>query len=149
MLNKKKTSVYLNLSVTKPQFQHLSFLLLREKHNALRLPVFFFFFSFFCQLYSGYQEFGAKNYFTDYRTTNTIQLFVPKKRNASGLFFFITRRSEGNSLLDKYSHLFICMAYFNDVQINRWLYLSSKEFPFAASVDLLFLIKSTMWDVFY
>ena len=56
-------------------------------------------------------EFGAKNYFTDHRTGNTIQLFVPIERK---LFWFILfqnkpqRRVIPYRLLDKCSHLFIC-----------------------------------------
>ena len=40
-------------------------------------------------------ELGAKHYFTDHGTANTIQLFVPIKRYFSGLFFCRTSRSEG------------------------------------------------------
>ena len=56
-------------------------------------------------------EFGAKNYFTDYWTGNTIQWFVPIEMK---LFWFILfqnklqRRVIPYRLLDKYSHLFIC-----------------------------------------
>ena len=54
------------------------FLRLRERHNALQLPVFFFvfFFLFFCQHYPEYREFGAKSYFTDYQRANTINGFA-------------------------------------------------------------------------
>ena len=41
-----------------------------------------------------YQEFGAKKYFIDHRTANTIQLFVIIKSNFSGLFFFWTILNE-------------------------------------------------------
>ena len=48
-----------------------------ETHNALQLPVFYFF-SFFlwlCQCYRNIDKFGAKNYFTDHRTANTMYPF--------------------------------------------------------------------------
>ena len=49
------------------------FLRLRETHNALQLPVFFFsFFSWLCQRYPNIAKFGAKNYFTDHRTQYTV-----------------------------------------------------------------------------
>ena len=52
------------------------FFRLRETHNALQLSVFFSFFSssFFCVI-RNIEKFGAKNYFTDLRTTNTIYRF--------------------------------------------------------------------------
>ena len=49
---------------------------LRETHNAFQLPVFFLFF-FSASLIRNIGEFGAKNYFTDHQTANTIHLFVP------------------------------------------------------------------------
>ena len=48
----------------------LLLLRLRETQNALQLPVFFL---FFCQPYPEFR--GAKNYFTDNRTANTIHGF--------------------------------------------------------------------------
>ena len=47
---------------------------------------------------------GAKIYFTDHRTANTIQLFVSMKRNLFGLFFFWTNFSQKipRRLLDKW-----------------------------------------------
>ena len=45
---------------------------LREKNNALQLPVFFLWFS---QSYLEYREFGAENCFTDHRTANAIHGF--------------------------------------------------------------------------
>ena len=40
-------------------------------------------------------EFGAKEYFTDHRTANTLKLFVSIKVILSGLFFFRISCSEG------------------------------------------------------
>ena len=40
------------------------------------------------------RELRAKNYFTDHRTANTIQLFVSMKSKFSGIFFSRTSRSE-------------------------------------------------------
>ena len=54
------------------------FLRLRETHNALQLPVFFFLLcccSSCASLIRNIGEFGAKNYFTDHRTPNTIHGF--------------------------------------------------------------------------
>ena len=51
---------------------------LRKTHNSLQLPVSFFSFfsfSFFCVI-RNIGKFGAKNYFTDHRTANTIQGFT-------------------------------------------------------------------------
>ena len=45
-------------------------------------------------------EFGAEKYFINHRTANAIQLFVPKGEVA-GI---------PQGLLDKYSHLFICIS---------------------------------------
>ena len=47
---------------------------------------FFFFFS--PPLFRNNGEFGAKKYFMDHRTGNTIQLFVAIKGHFSGIFFF-------------------------------------------------------------
>ena len=50
-----------------------------ETHNALQLSVFFFFFFLnSVSLIQNIVEYGAKSYFIDHRTANTIQLFVPK-----------------------------------------------------------------------
>ena len=49
---------------------------LRETNNALQLPVFFFF-SFFGHPHSEYRGIRSKNLFSDHRTANTIQIFVP------------------------------------------------------------------------
>ena len=62
------------------------FLCLCEMHNALLLLVFFFL--FFCQFFFwNIGEFGAKNYFTDHQTANTIQLIVTLKRAFLGSIF--------------------------------------------------------------
>ena len=50
---------------------------LRETNNALQLPVFFFFFSFFGHPHPEYRGIRSKNLFSDHRTANTIQIFVP------------------------------------------------------------------------
>ena len=58
-------------------------------------------------------EFGAKNYFTDHWTANTIQLFLPIETK---LFWFILFQNKSQQrvipyrLLDKCSHLFICTS---------------------------------------
>ena len=76
--------------------RHKILLLLRETHNALHLPVFFFsFFSFFWQPYLKYRRIRSKKIFY-HRIANAVQLFVPIKRNFFGsLFFFRTSRNEG------------------------------------------------------
>ena len=40
------------------------------------------------QLFQNIGEFEAKKYFTDHQTANKIQLYIAKRRNFSGLFFF-------------------------------------------------------------
>ena len=60
---------------------------LLETYNALQLPVFFSFFSFFCQPYPEYRGIRSKKYFTDHWTANTIQLFVPIKRKFLGWLY--------------------------------------------------------------
>ena len=86
---------------------------LREMHNTLQLPVFLFsFFSFFCQPYPEYRRIRSKKIF--YRPSNSwsIQLFVPIKRKFVGFILFQNksqRRGIPQRLVDKYSHLFICM----------------------------------------
>ena len=59
---------------------------LLEKQKALHLLVFSFF--FFQQFFGTMGEFGAKQYFTDHRAADTIQLFVAIKENFFGFFFF-------------------------------------------------------------
>ena len=53
---------------------------LHQMNNALQLPVFFSFFSFFCRPYPKYRAIWSKKYFTDHQTANTIQLFIPIKK---------------------------------------------------------------------
>ena len=62
------------------------FLHLLVKHNALKFlfSPFVQFFFFFWNI----REFGAKNFFTDHQTANTIQLLGAIKEKFSGLFFF-------------------------------------------------------------
>ena len=43
---------------------------------------------FSASLIRNIEEFGAKNYFTNYQAANTIQLFVPIKRNFFGSVLF-------------------------------------------------------------
>ena len=62
-----------NFAVTDPW--NLLFLRLRETHNAWQLPVFFFFFFFSASVIRNVRKFGAKNYFTDHQTANTIDGF--------------------------------------------------------------------------
>ena len=71
----------------------LSSILLRllENHNASYLPIFFFSSP---PLLRNNGEFGAKSFFTDFRTANTIQLFVAIKKTFSGLFFFWSSSSK-------------------------------------------------------
>ena len=48
-------------------------------------------------------EFGTKNYFADYWTANTFQLFVPIKRNFFGSIFFLEQlAAKANSLEDSW-----------------------------------------------
>ena len=53
---------------------------LRETHNALQLPAFFFL--FFCRPYRNIGKCGAKDYFTDHRKANTLLLLL--------LFIYLT-----------------------------------------------------------
>ena len=58
-------------------------------------------------------KFGAKNYFTDHWTANTIQLFVPIERKLYWSILFQNKSQQRvilYRLLDKYSHLFICIS---------------------------------------
>ena len=60
-------------------------------------------------------EFGAKKYFADHRTANTIQLFVATKGSFSGLFFFWTCRCKGEFLRDYLINAITCVftCYWN------------------------------------
>ena len=64
-------------------FSFLAVILIRllEKQNSLHLPVFSIFFSL--RLFQNIGKFGAKKYFTDHGTVNTIQLIVAIKGNLS------------------------------------------------------------------
>ena len=58
-------------------------------------------------------KFRAKKNFIDYQTANAIELFVPIKRKFFGSLLFqnkLQRRGIPQGLLDKYSHLFICIS---------------------------------------
>ena len=58
-------------------------------------------------------KFGAKNYFIDYRTANTVQLFVSMKEIFFGSILYQNKaqqRRMPQRLLDKQSHLFICIS---------------------------------------
>ena len=68
---------------------------------------------FSANLIQNIEVFGAKKYFTDHSTANTIQLFVPTKRKFFGSILFqdkSQRRGIPQRLLDKYGHLFICIS---------------------------------------
>ena len=60
------------------------FLRLFVKHNALELQVSLY----SAELFRNIGKFGAKEYFMDHQTANTIQLFIAIKGNFSGIFFF-------------------------------------------------------------
>ena len=58
-------------------------------------------------------KFRAKKNFIDHQTANAIELFVPIKRKFFGSLLFqnkLQRRGIPQGLLDKYSHLFICIS---------------------------------------
>ena len=58
-------------------------------------------------------ECGAKSYFTDHQTANTIQLFISIKREFFWSILFQNKsqqRGISKRLLDKYSHLFIWIS---------------------------------------
>ena len=61
------------------------YLRLLEKHNASQLPLFV---CFPPPLFRNNGRFGAKKYFTDIQTANTVQLFTAIKGNFSGLLIF-------------------------------------------------------------
>ena len=68
---------------------------------------------FFATLALNLGKFGAKKYFIEHRTANAIQLFVPTKRKSFGSLLFQNnsqRRGIPQGLLDKYSHLCICIS---------------------------------------
>ena len=62
------------LIFVRARFELIVLLRLRETHNALQLPLFIIFL-FSANLIRNIGEFGAKNYFTDHRTTNAIHGF--------------------------------------------------------------------------
>ena len=59
-------------------------------------------------------EFGAKKYFIDHQTANTIQLFVSIKRKFIGPLLFQNKLQQrefpSSYLINIYSHLFICIS---------------------------------------
>ena len=68
---------------------------------------------FSASLIRNIEKFGANNYFTDHRTANTIQLFVSIKMKFFGSILFqkkLQQKGIPQRLLDKYSHLFICIS---------------------------------------
>ena len=68
---------------------------------------------FSASLIQNISQFGAKKYFIDYQTANIIQLFVPLKRKFFGSLLFQNKLQRSRilqELLDKYSHLFICIS---------------------------------------
>ena len=83
-----------------------------------------FSFSFFCQPHPKYLQIQSKKYFIDCQTANAVQLFVPIKRKFFSSHLFQNRsqrRGIPQGLLDKYSHLFLCMSI-------KWK-LSSEQKP--------------------
>ena len=55
------------------------------------------------------RELRAKNYFTDHRTANRIQLFVSMKSKFSGIFFSRTSRSEGEFPIGYLINIVTCL----------------------------------------
>ena len=79
-------------------------LLLRETHNTLQLPVFFFFsfFSFFCQPYSEYRGIRSKKLF--YRPLNSLynSVICSYKKEISQVYSFSEQvTAKGNSPKDQ------------------------------------------------
>ena len=69
-------------------------------------------FIFFCSEFSNIGEFRAKKY-VDYQTANTYHLFVRMNQKFFGSILFQNKpqqRGIRQGLLDKYSHLFICIS---------------------------------------
>ena len=67
---------------------------------------------FSASLIQNIREFRAKKYI-DHRTANTNQLFVPMNQKFFGSILFQNKpqqRGIRQGLLDKYSHLFICIS---------------------------------------
>ena len=71
---------------------------------------------FSASLIRNIREFWTKNYFTDHWAANTIQLFVLIERKLFWSILFQTKSQQRvilyslYRLLDKYSHLFICIS---------------------------------------
>ena len=63
------------------------------EHNVFQLPVSLS----FAELFWNIWEVGAKKYFIDNQTANTIQLFVAIKGHCSGLFYFCGVAAKKNS----------------------------------------------------
>ena len=61
------------------------------------------------QLFQNIGEFGAKKYFADRRTANTIQLFVAINISFSGLFFFWTSRSKEQFPMEYLINITTCL----------------------------------------
>ena len=85
-------------------------------------------------------EFGTKKYCTDHQTANTIQLFVHIKRNFFGSILFQNKPQRSGippRVLDKYSHLFICISLKQTLSSGKKLVytvkiLLSEQMAFAA-----------------
>ena len=71
-----KVSFYLEITKILNTIAVKSLLRLRETHNALQLPVFFFFFLFFCQRYPEYRRIRNKKLFYRHQRANTIHGFT-------------------------------------------------------------------------
>ena len=85
-----RSPLYQTIMASQILLTSIYFLCLCETHNALQLPMFFFFpfFSFFCQPYPEYRGIRSKKLLTDHWTANTIPLFVPIKRKFLGSILF-------------------------------------------------------------
>ena len=82
--------------------------MLLKKQNASQFSLFFFFFSL--PLLQNNGESKQKSYLTDLWTADRIQLFIAIKWNLSDLIFFFEWRGVTQRLIDKCSHLFICIS---------------------------------------
>ena len=95
------------------------------------------------QLFRNVGEFVVKKYFTDHWITSTIQLFVGKIGNISGLFFLWTSRSDGefprDCLINIATRLFVCYIFCRLINKNelKWLLLiMCKEHSLRRSTNL-------------
>ena len=87
-----------------------SFLRLPEKQNGSQLSLFFLFFP---PLFRNNGEIGAKMYFTDLRTANTIHFFVAIKGNLSGYSFIEQVGAKRNFKRDFLINVVICLSAYH------------------------------------